>query len=753
MAVVTSVDLPHLSRLLRMAVSAISQAEDCSFAVVEDSLTVDGLTAAQLADLRAGRVAPTQSQLTYLAETLVRRGMLGEEWLHRFLTAGGAPNADVVVRELFRRPVKALKTGPQHNLPTPGYEHFVRRHRSWSDLQRALSYRTAVIAVISMGGMGKTCLVREFAESLLQGNAATQTFDAAVWISDKPHPGRTTLNDVLNTVARVLDYPGLVAYATERKKDELDEVLRRTRVLLIIDNFDTITDQSVGAWLARLPYPTKAIITSRTAQTALRDSAALVELRPMTDEELRELIEDRLHYLNLPLSPSYWEDLRPIRDVISGNPFAMEIALGLVKHQQKTPEVIGAALAQGHDALFDNLFSRCWSLLNTQQRHVLLAMERFSHGGYGPALSHVSNVSPPEFDAAVERLADLSLIDSRRPDIRGPVQITAHSLVRAFIVAKLADAPSLQADFVTRWVQWYDDVAHNIGFCWNDIDRLKLLDADGERETMQDVLHWLYNKGRFDEFVRISHELRYYYYVRGIWDHPFDVMRGKAAAEIGNRRAEFEALVYHINIASKQQNADEVRRHLPRLEELAKDPGLPIESLVDYRHARALYELACQNFDLALGLWKENLQSGSLSPHALNANRRWMAVCLFEMGRMNEAEPLFNEALDDARAQHFVRGALASETYLARIELSRNDVSSARRRLERSLDEASDVGDRRAHGELSLVLADVCERLGNTIGTEAALKGALDDFERLGTISQVAVIRTRLASLYPPRVH
>ncbi len=67
-------------------------------------------------------------------------------------------------------------------------------------------------------------------------------FDAVVWVSDKDQPGTTNLSVVLDAVARTLDYPGLTRYAHNEKRYEVEQLLRRQHVLLVIDNFETVTD-------------------------------------------------------------------------------------------------------------------------------------------------------------------------------------------------------------------------------------------------------------------------------------------------------------------------------------------------------------------------------------------------------------------------------------------------------------------------------------------------------------------------------
>ncbi|NTU81389.1 MAG: hypothetical protein HGA45_18755 [Chloroflexales bacterium] len=73
----------------------------------------------------------------------------------------------------------------------------------------------------------------------------------------------TNLSTVLDEIARTLDYPGFAQFEHEEKRREVEQLLRRQRVLLVVDNFETVTDGALLTWLLRLPEPSKALMTLR----------------------------------------------------------------------------------------------------------------------------------------------------------------------------------------------------------------------------------------------------------------------------------------------------------------------------------------------------------------------------------------------------------------------------------------------------------------------------------------------------------
>jgi hypothetical protein len=138
------------------------------------------------------------------------------------------------------------------------------------------------VLIVGLGGNRKTSLAREVADACLKGLEGAPVFDAAVWVSGKDHPGTTNLGVVLDEIARTLDYPGFTEFEHDEKRREVEQLLRRQKVLLVVDNFETITDRALLTWLLNLPEPSKALITSREYRREWRSSWP-VELRGMSD--------------------------------------------------------------------------------------------------------------------------------------------------------------------------------------------------------------------------------------------------------------------------------------------------------------------------------------------------------------------------------------------------------------------------------------------------------------------------------------
>jgi len=359
----------EFGHLLTGAINSIAAYESKTSAAVEMELGEKlGVASSTVQRYKAGHLPPETHMVECLASESVRRGYLNREWLSRFLRTARYPAPDAIIEGLFPAHPQAAQKRVYQNLPAPTYNQFVMRARAYADVIDGLRQRTAVVLVTSLGGMGKTSLAREVAAHCLAGDCSVPTFDAVVWVSDKGREGATNLSVVLDEIARTLDYPGFTSLPFDDKRYEVEQLLRRQRVLLVVDNFETITDGALLSWLLRLPEPSKALVTSREYHAEFRGSWP-VDLRGMSQAECDEFMHNQLHFLRMEELVENPADLAPICEVTGGNPKAIMLVLGYLKHGQRPLSEVIDEIYAGRGNLFDDLFTRAWQLLDdTAQR-------------------------------------------------------------------------------------------------------------------------------------------------------------------------------------------------------------------------------------------------------------------------------------------------------------------------------------------------------------------------------------------------
>ena len=194
-----------------------------------------------------------------------------------------------------------------HNLPQPDYEKFIGRKKEKEKIiakLRPYPYsRNSVITIDGIGGIGKSTLALEIGHYFLQNCnilGDNEFFDAIVWTSAKTSVLRSdkgivkknysskTLIDICKKIAVTLELENSIDPETKEGFEFICRELSKKRVLLIVDNFETIDDEKVREFLQDiLPPPTKAIITTRHRI----DIAYPIRLFGMSEDEAQQLIE------------------------------------------------------------------------------------------------------------------------------------------------------------------------------------------------------------------------------------------------------------------------------------------------------------------------------------------------------------------------------------------------------------------------------------------------------------------------------
>ncbi len=740
----------EFGRLLSGAINSIAVYEGKTAPMVEDELGQKvGLTVASVERYKSGRVPPDPRTIEIFAEAGIQRGYLGRRWLVRFLHTANYPSPDQLINQLCPASViedtKAERV--LHNLPAPSYARFVMREQPYAEAVEALQQRSAVVVLSSLGGMGKTCLAREVAARCLERNETAPHFDGAVWVSDAERPSYTTLAIVLDEIAHTLGYDGITGYGQEEKRREVEQLLRQKRILVIIDNFETITDLELLRWLLKLPEPSKALITTREYRREYRHGTWPVELRGMTEDESIAFITQRMQVLHMDKMVSDMRQFVPLIDVTGGNPKAIGMALGCLKYERRPLQDVVDDLYLARGELFDDLFHRSWALLDEAARRVLLSMTLFAASVDPDALSVTADVRGLTFARALERLTDLAFVDVQQPDFNHPARYSFHSLVRAFARSELAKDKVFEEGARSRWLNWYLQLTSRVGYCRNELSRLELLDP--ERAMIHEVAEWAQSHQRYQETLTLATGCAFYCYVRGAMNKKPDInlLGAEAAQALGRPIDELQWLSHHVRRLSRAGSVSEAGKYLERMALLASGHGLPRDVAENYHHSLASFYLALGKVDEAEQEWRALLAGETIGSSAWLVTLKWLAMCFRRKGGLVEADALLKTAIGAAGPDANQRAVISLQLEWARVCLSQGDVEGAGGQLAaaRALVECSHV--ERHVPDIQMLEGLLFKHGGNLPGAREAFAHAIDGFERIGLHLELAEARQELAQL------
>ena len=166
----------------------------------------------------------------------------------------------------------ADKASIHHNLPLPEFDDtgFLGRRKDRQELHKLLRSHYPVVTVVGEGGVGKTALALRCLYDLLDDDEPP--YDAIVWSSLKmtaltesgvvqlSNDVATTLN-LLGSVADSLGTPSSGDLNAEELFDEIGQYLTEFRVLVAIDNLETLASASLRNLLLRIPQRRRLSVT------------------------------------------------------------------------------------------------------------------------------------------------------------------------------------------------------------------------------------------------------------------------------------------------------------------------------------------------------------------------------------------------------------------------------------------------------------------------------------------------------------
>ncbi len=224
-----------------------------------------------------------------------------------------------------------------------------------------------VTGLHGLGGIGKTFLCSRMEQRGLGHALEARRFQRVIWLDFRPGVG-DTLAGFLNQLSGVAHDLGFQSYGKVLDDDEgfptpleklrpLAKVLRdrfKGRVLLVLDNLETVTDREgnfgdpeLGLWfrelLARTPGEARVLVTSRFRFPFFPDRRQLVKSTWMHVAELG--MTERMCLLNLWSQLRYldFEKKQEILEAAGGHPYVVHLVLEYLNANPSVPAALKAA--------------------------------------------------------------------------------------------------------------------------------------------------------------------------------------------------------------------------------------------------------------------------------------------------------------------------------------------------------------------------------------------------------------------------
>jgi LuxR family glucitol operon transcriptional activator len=267
---------------------------------------------------------------------------------------------------------KSQKRSIFNNLPLPEFDDigFIGRQKDRKSINTLLASNTRVISIVGEGGIGKTALAQrclydilELCEDKVQD---APLYDIVLWVSLKTNRltsvGIEQIRDAISSGAGLFQNisSSLGASSASDMETVLNEIcvyMEEFKILLCIDNLETISSGEVREFLANIPQQSKVLITTRMG---LGEIEYRYKLDKLDDKPSAQLMRSLSKLLNIEnLYSKKQEDIVAICRGLYNNPLLIKWYVLSIASGRAQGEIINRQGGGFQEALrfcFENLY-------------------------------------------------------------------------------------------------------------------------------------------------------------------------------------------------------------------------------------------------------------------------------------------------------------------------------------------------------------------------------------------------------------
>ena len=317
----------------------------------------------------------------------------------------------------------------------------------------------AFVVITGRAGIGKTALALEIGWLVKERREVSHDkslpFEAIVWVED--HRGALTEDSLLEKIGLGLGHPRSEQIPMSVFRSEIGKRLNEQAVLIIVDGFETISDQ-VRDYILSIPKQSTKVLVTAMDQTPLpnKHGTCFVPLDKMSLEDQVALARNEARQLEPKLAGNDERMLEELCRKTEGDPYTIKQVVAL---KFGTRQPVDFDIAAGDDERLEQVWQTL--LHNTKAPQALMAISVFRHPPTIEDVGFISEVSRLDLAAAIELLDRFYLVDIY--DETDVPRYGLHSRTKAFASKKLASEQNLYHAFHERMAGWVEGYVEQHG--------------------------------------------------------------------------------------------------------------------------------------------------------------------------------------------------------------------------------------------------------------------------------------------------
>lgn len=301
-----------------------------------------------------------------------------------------------------------------NNLPLPDFDEtgFIGRNSTIENIKRLCLGPYPVISIVGDGGQGKTAITVKVAYEILEMEECP--FDAIIWSTSKTT--QLTNNEIREIDGAISTSIGVFKdiesnlYENDNEDenpiDTVIDYLSNIKILLIIDNLETVLDDRIRNFLERLPSGSKVLFTSRIGLGAFEYP---VKLEPMDSKDSINLLRCLANIRGLKgLVKTDNNILKKYCDKMNNNPGYIKWFISAVQAGKRPEQVLDKP-----DLFLDFCMSNVYEYLDQVSRKILISLLCI-HGELSNAeLSYLNELDYISLQKGLHQLISTNMVHMR----------------------------------------------------------------------------------------------------------------------------------------------------------------------------------------------------------------------------------------------------------------------------------------------------------------------------------------------------